>query len=237
MDFFATQPQFNTLSLLDLLKAREQFHPHLLHKANVVGTAVGRYLIRKNDPYPNGPEALAPQPQYKPPRTLENSEVRDYSWPAGLVFVSEWVDEREFGGDGNFSAIDFIPKTIYMEDGRSVPICVVWAPLVEAAPPPVAPENFVFPETQFSGGYPVISQVQKAKHLASIGCLVSDGHRIYALTNRHVAGRTGEKLYTTLHGKEIEIGQSSDKQIGRLPFEELYQTWPGKSISVNMDVG
>src|SRR5262249_54633186 len=85
-------------------------------------------------------------------------------------------------------------------------------------------------------GYPVISQVQKAKHLASIGCLVSDGHRIYALTNRHVAGRTGEKLYTTLHGKEIEIGQSSDKQIGRLPFEELYQTWPGKSISVNMDV-
>jgi hypothetical protein len=35
--------------LQDLLRARDQFHPHLMHKANVVGTAVGRYRIRKGD--------------------------------------------------------------------------------------------------------------------------------------------------------------------------------------------
>lgn len=42
---------FASLSLLDLLRARDLFHVHLLNKRNVVATAVGRYLIRKSDPY------------------------------------------------------------------------------------------------------------------------------------------------------------------------------------------
>ena len=42
MDFLSADPQFSSLSLQDLLRARDQFHAHLLHKANVVGTAVGR---------------------------------------------------------------------------------------------------------------------------------------------------------------------------------------------------
>ena len=44
-------------ALAKLLEAREQFHVHLMHKPNVVGTAVGRYLIRKTDPQPPGPKA------------------------------------------------------------------------------------------------------------------------------------------------------------------------------------
>jgi hypothetical protein len=34
--------QFTALSLTDLLAARDSFHVHLMHKAHVVGTAVGR---------------------------------------------------------------------------------------------------------------------------------------------------------------------------------------------------
>jgi hypothetical protein len=238
MDFFASQPQFNTISLPDLLKARDQFHPHLLHKANVVGTAIGRYLIRKGDPYPIRDEEATPKPKReKPPRTLENSEVREYSWPAVLVFVSEWVDEKEFGGGGRLSASDYVPKTIYLDDGRSIPICVVKAPLVETAPATLAPEEFTFPDEQIAGGYPVISEVQKTERTASIGCLLTDGHRIYALTNRHVAGRPNEQLFTKLGGKRVAIGRSSEKQIGRMPFEKVYDTWPGKRIYVNLDIG
>ena len=236
MDFLAIDPQFNNLSLPDLLKARDQFHPHLMHKANVVGTAVGRYLIRKSDPYPAGPGGAPPKPAgKKPPRTLENSEVRPYSWPCVLVFVSRWVDESQFGG--GVPAADFVPKTIYLEDGQSVPVCIVQAQLIETAPPPLSPEDLVFPEGQLSGGYPIISRVQGATHIASIGCLLTDGHTLYALTSHHVAGRPGEELHTRAGGRDVRVGRTSALQLGRLPFEEVYQSWPGRRIYVNADVG
>src|ERR1044072_8214666 len=99
MDYFPSQPPFSSLSLLDLLGARDQFHVHLMHKANVVGTAIGRYLIRKTEPYPTAKNQPARSgPKYA--RTLENSEVRDYSWPCVLVFVSRWVEEDRFGPGG-----------------------------------------------------------------------------------------------------------------------------------------
>ena len=132
MDYLANQPRFNTLSLPDLLRARDQFHAHLLHKANVIGTGIGRYLIRKTDPYPGGRASCAYRSKAeKPPRTIENSEVRDYSWPAILVFVSKWVDEEEFGSANEFVLGDFVPRQIYLDDGRSVPVCTVLAPVVK----------------------------------------------------------------------------------------------------------
>ena len=45
---------FNHLSVKDLVEARDMFHAHLINKKNVVATAVGRYLIRKNDLDENG---------------------------------------------------------------------------------------------------------------------------------------------------------------------------------------
>jgi hypothetical protein len=35
---------FESLSIKDLLLARNVYHYHLMNKANVVGTAIGRYL-------------------------------------------------------------------------------------------------------------------------------------------------------------------------------------------------
>src|SRR6185437_4637955 len=44
--------EFNMLSLKDLIEARDHYHVHLMHKENVVATAVGRYRIRSTDPWP-----------------------------------------------------------------------------------------------------------------------------------------------------------------------------------------
>jgi hypothetical protein len=158
VDYLTTDRTFSDLSLPDLLRARDQFHVHLLHKANVVGTAVGRYLIRKTDPYParGGERTIRPRKggRPKPPRTLENSEIREYSWPCVLVFVSDWVDATEFGAGGTAEASDFIPKTIYLEDGRSVPICAVLALLSERVPPPIDPGKLIVPGTALSVSRP-----------------------------------------------------------------------------------
>lgn len=43
---------FSALSIRDLVEARDLHHFHLMSKANVVGTAVGLYLIRKDEDWP-----------------------------------------------------------------------------------------------------------------------------------------------------------------------------------------
>lgn len=236
--------KFSALSLRDLLDAREQFHVHLINKANVVGTAVGRYLIRKSDPYPT-PETdpqrkrgRARKPKNKGPRNLGNSEVRDYSWPCVLVFVSQWVEAEKFSNrDGALPATEFVPKTIYLPDGRRVPICVVEAPLVERAVAAPGLDDLRFPATQIGGGYPVVSHVQGRDHLASIGCLVTDGHLLYALTSRHVVGEPGEELFSVIGGERVSIGRGAALQLRRANFSEVYPGWPGTNVFVNLDVG
>lgn len=224
--------RFSALSITDLLDARDAFHVHLMHKANVVGTAIGRYLQRKK-PYPPGTPRGS-----KPARTLENSEITETSWPCVLVFVSEWIDEGAFGPGRHAASGDFIPKGIYLPDGREVPICVVHAPAVETRPAPIDWSALPFPDLQISPGYTVVTgPVQGVSHVASLGCVVSDGHRWFALTSRHVAGRKGEELFTYLGKKKTRVGTSSGMQVGLMPFEKAYDGWPGRNLFVNVDVG
>ncbi len=219
--------RFSALSITDLLDARDAFHVHLMHKANVVGTAIGRYLQRRDPP-----------PGRKTPRTLENSMVTDASWPCVLVFVSEWIDEAAFGPGRSAAVGDFIPKGIYLPDGREVPICVVLAPAVETRPAPIDWAALPFPDLQISPGYTVVTgPVQGVSHVASLGCIVSDGHRWYALTSRHVAGRKGEELFTYLGRKKVRIGTSAGLHVGLMPFEKAYDGWRGRNLFVNVDVG
>ena len=99
MAYFSSEQDFNLLSLPDLLAARDQFHLHLIHKPNVIGTAVGLYRIRKADPWPTHDDPCGKSSnarKLRTPRTLLNSEVRGYSWPAILVFVKRWVDQGDF---------------------------------------------------------------------------------------------------------------------------------------------
>jgi hypothetical protein len=117
----------------DLLDAREAYHVHLSELENVVGTAIGRYLINKKDWYASNPPdhpRPADVPMVNEPRTLTNSIVRPWSWPAVLVFVRNWQDKRALGGE-------VVPQTLHLPDGRLVPTCVIEATPDEALPPPV----------------------------------------------------------------------------------------------------
>ncbi len=104
MDPLAQPVNFRSLSLKDLLDAREAYHWHLMNKANVVGTAVGAYLIRDADGASDAGAGKLGAKSRRSPRTFENSSVRDVSWPCVLVLVRDWVEASGFGGADQLGA-------------------------------------------------------------------------------------------------------------------------------------
>jgi hypothetical protein len=218
---------FDKLSLRDLLDARDLYHVHLMHHPNVVATAIGLYRIRDRDSWPE--KKGAAKKHYTYPRTLANSQVRYYSWPCILVFVEKWEEPKNLEKGG------LVPKTLYLPDGRRVPVCVVLAPKEERSE--TAAIDVRYPLNNLGGGSPVIVLTQARQYLATVACLVSDGHKVYALTNRHVAGDEGEVVYSQLGGKLERVGVSAHKQLTRMPFTTLYPGWAGKDVYVNLDVG
>jgi hypothetical protein len=225
---------FSALSVRDLLDARDQYHFHLMNKANVVGTAIGRYLIRNKEHYPSSERRPKP---VKGKRTLNNSSARDYSWPCVLVFVSEWLDERDFhAGSEKTPPGMIVPRTLYMPDGRAVPVCVVAVDPDESDPNEQRLHR-LWPQHTFGGGLPITVDTQQERHLATAGCLVSDGNQLYALTARHVCGTPGTPIYGTLRGGRSEIGVGSDKQLTRKLFSEVYPSFTARQTYLNLDVG
>src|SRR5262245_18380381 len=104
---------FSTLSLRDLMEARDLYHFHLMSKANVVGTALGLDLIRAEEDWPRSrDDRLAKSAKLKTPRTLGTSQVRDYSWPCIIVLVREWVSQDVFGRSQNLAPWDAVPKRL-----------------------------------------------------------------------------------------------------------------------------
>lgn len=228
---------FSTLSLKDLIEARDQYHFHLMSKANVVGTAVGLYLIREKEDWPKAPgEGIRPHNPLTYARTLENSSVRDYSWPSIIVLVREWVEESDFGNKGKPAPSQIVPKRLYLPDGRVVPVCTVLAPPVAREDGP-ALEPMAWPKVTFGGGLPVYVDVQHETHLATIGCLMSDGHTTYALTARHACGEPGTEVSAMLRGGLSRIGVSSDKQMTRKLFSEVYPAFTLRQTWLGLDVG
>ncbi len=235
MSILESKFNFNNLSVKDLVEARDLFHVHLINKRNVVATAIGRYRIRKEDPWPNqrGYQDTL-KPKQNAARTLGNSEVRDYSWPCILVFVDKWETESSLIRSQDDS---LVPRSIYLPDGRIVPVCVVEAPRSVASDDTVDTNSLVFPANYIGGGFPVIIDSQGQERIASVGCVVTDGNKYYALTNKHVVGEKGTPVYTRMKGMPRLIGHSSGKQIGKLLFEDTYEGWKGKQIMVNCDFG
>ncbi len=235
MDILQTKFNFNHLSVRDLVEARDLFHVHLINKKNVVATAIGRYRIRKSDPWPNEKSNQdVSKPRNRGERTLENSEVRDYSWPCILVFVTQWSDEKDLINDGESN---IVPNNVYLPDGRIVPICVVEAPKSEKSDDTVDTSKLNFPKNLISGGFPLIVYSQGQERIASLGCLVSDGNKVYTLTNRHVTGNEGTVVYTKLGSTLRPIGTSSSKQLGKIKFTDVYKEWSGTNLLVNNDIG
>lgn len=231
---------FPALSIRTLLEARALYHWHLMHKANVIATAIGRYLIRDSDPWPSRENPTTDRARKaagykKGPRTLQNSQVREYSWPCVLVFVKSWVAQEEFS-TGRYNPAEMVPKTLYLPDGRLVPVCIVEAPLDETAPIPRV-RDWEWPDKLLGGGFPVVVDVQNSTHVASAGCLVTDGHTVYALTSRHVVGPEGTRVSSRTRDGLRVVGRSSHKQLLKQDFKALYPEFESMKTLVNLDVG
>jgi hypothetical protein len=232
----AVSLNYPSLSIRDLLDARDLAHFHLTNKQNVVGTAIGLYLIRHEEPWPKKRgQGTAPSKPKKGERTLTNSEVRDYSWPCVLVFVREWVTKEAFKKQ-HHDPLDMIPNRIDMPDGRSVPICVVKADEVDDD---LDEQPLVgrWPTSWLGGGMPIFTRVQEFDRQATIGCIVSDGHLRYALTARHACGEPGTVVRSRLRGGDVKIGKASSKQLTRLPFNQVYPSFTARQSYLSLDVG
>ncbi len=234
-DLFNSTVGFSALSIKDLLEARDQYHYHLMNKKNVVATAIGYYLIRNDEDWPTADNVEPDNSKYKDDqRTLENSGVRPESFPAVLVFVDHWETEEELAKE---NPVDVVPKMLFLSDGRSVPVCVVYAKREETSDETIDESNINFPRNLIGGGFPLITYTQNAKRIASVGCIVTDGHMYYALTNKHVTGEKGSPIYSKLSGEEIQVGVSADKHLGRILFNKVYEHWPVRETYLNMDIG
>jgi hypothetical protein len=240
-DILGVGRNFASLSTKDLLEARDLYHWHLIHKANVVGTAIGLYRIRRADDWPDRQSGNVEQiraekaGEPKPERTFENSEIRDYSWPCVLVIVDKWQLPSDFTGGGMLAPDQAVPKTLYMPDGRMVPVCVVR--VTRSVPDPGRVPDWQWPKGLIGGGFPIVSETQGTSHVASVGCLVTDGFSVFALTSRHVVGPAGHQVSTIRKGRRVPIGRSDVRQLTRRPFSEVYVDFPGRRTFLTIDAG
>jgi len=225
---------YSSLSVHDLLDARDAYHIHLANLSNVVATAIGRYRIRKEDWYAENPPSAEPPKDYRRPageRTLANSIVADWSWPCVLVFVGEWLPKEKFAQ----SPDQMVPRALFLPDGRVIPTCVI---KVDFAPGPASREQSLsFPDSVIGGGFAVLTDVQGREQLGSIGCLVTDGGVTYALTSQHVTGEPGRVVYSLLGGERVPIGVSHDAFLRKAPFPSVYPGLGGANVLSNLDAG
>jgi len=232
----ATQPfpprrDFASLSVHDLLDAREAYHVHLSSLQNVVATAIGRYRIHKGDWYAtHSPDKRRPEdyPRVSEPRTLNNSIVKAWSWPAVLVFVRDWETPEQLGDQ-------VVPRSLYLPDGRVVPTCVIQAMPDESPAPPVPGPSQVSP--LLGGGYSALREHQGVDHIGTFGCLVYKEGTYYALTNQHVAGRGDEVISAFVHGEYHRVGVSANIGLTRVLMPEVFPAWPGDKTYLTLDAG
>ena len=203
-----------------MLDARDAYHVHLLNLPHVVATAVGRYLKRREEAARQArsvDERLALKPGVRPPRTLEGSYVHSWSWP--VCWCSLIMDGRR--GDRERTRTTWCHGSCIFLTVRVVPTCVVYAPPTVLSTEELE-QHLSFPSSLVGGGYVCLSEVQGRERSGSIGCLVTDGDRVFALTNRHVAGVPGRGLYTMVGGGYTLIGHTAERSGAVGSFPEAY---------------
>ncbi|HKF59251.1 MAG TPA: S1/P1 Nuclease [Blastocatellia bacterium] len=226
---------YASLSVKDLLDAREVCHFQFSHSSNVYATAIGLYRIRIDDPDGRQytPTKLAAKKRGKlGARTFENTVIRPWSWPCVLVFVREWLSAKELHEHPDHA----IPPFLYLSDGRVVPVCTVAGSVTDRCPAQ-ATGSLTFSSNVIGGGYPVLTDVQGKEHTGSVACLVTDGDRYYALTNQHVAGSPGREVYTVVKGQRTRVGVADDSALRKAPFTSIYPGFAGANTQSNLDIG
>jgi hypothetical protein len=230
---FPSRDDFHSLSVQDLLEARDHYHVHLSQMDSVRGTAIGLYRIRVSDPDVDKADHVRPVGTGGP-RTLTNTVTRRWSWPCVLVFVDTWRSVAQLRRSPR-SMEDLVPSRLYLPDGRVVPTCVIYSPPVTRRPADL--QRLTFPAGAIGGGFPVLTDVQGDEHIGSVGCLVTDGTAVYGLTNRHVVGEPGTPIYTLFSGNRRKVGVSDVRQVGKMPFSQMYPALGGKQSFANIDAG
>ncbi|MEY4416399.1 MAG: hypothetical protein RIQ53_3692 [Pseudomonadota bacterium] len=222
-----------TASLKDLIEARDAYHLHLANLPHVVGTALGRYRIRDTDadwlaPTPTpaavpagaASAAVAVPP---PPRTLANSAVRDWSWPAVLVFVDAWCEPQQLAERPGAA----VPPLLHLPDGRQVLTCVVRvAPRTQR----LASETMARTGVRRPGpGLQMLAEHQGLTRTGVVSALVSDGETVYALGSRHVSGQCHDVWVLTRDGRQ-RIGRPGARAVDHVPLEDHYPgVTPGRA--------
>jgi hypothetical protein len=228
---FPPRRDYASLSLKDLLDAREAYHVYLSQLDNVIATAIGRYCIHEDDWYASNPPDR-PRPADKPrvtaPRTLANSVIRPWSWPAVLVFVKQWDDPKDLKGN-------VVPSTLYLPDGRVIPTCVILATPDEVLPEPSAGPFHA--SHLLGGGYSCLREHQGEQATGTFACLVRKGGSYYALTNRHVSGGDGESVKAYIRGTYEPVGTTSDIAVERAPMSSIFPRWGQQSTLLTLDAG
>jgi hypothetical protein len=234
---FSTSSTFSSLSLKDLIEARDLFHYHLINKRNVVATAIGLYRIRKTDPWPDHDAPAVPRKR-KPKsraRTLFNSEVRPYSWPCIYAFVSDWQFEEKLAES---DPSDIVPKSLYLPDGRTVPVCVIETRQQHVATDLHVPLGERAARTLLGPGVAIVNEEgQGLTRLATAGCIVRDTQSYYVLTNRHAVGVPGTPIKALQPNAMPTIGACAKKGLGREDFRSVYPNFASTNQRLLMDVG
>jgi hypothetical protein len=228
---FPPRRDYSSLSIRDLLDARDAYHVHLSSLSNVAATAIGRYLIHQDDWYATHPPDV-PRPadvtRVREPRTLANSVVRPWSWPVVLVFVRQWEQPSDLGAQ-------LVPRTLYLPDGRLIPTCVVQL-TPDTSPPRPAPGPSQVSDL-LGGGYACLREHQGEQSTGTFGCLVRRAGSYYALTNRHVAGGQGEEVRAVVRRQTIVVGRTSDIAVDRLLMNTVFPEWAGARTYLTLDAG
>ena len=232
MERFVRRTDYRALSLQDLLDAREQYQVHIANLETVVGTAVGRYRIRLNDANFHD-QALNDKRPAKSlgARTLANSDIRPWSWPCVLVFVSEWIAPDELAKHPERT----VPPLLYLPDGRQVRTCVVLAQRRVANLPP---EDAVAFSTSLLGpGFQVFAQGQGVTRMGVASSIVADDAGAYLLTTGHVAGAPESEVYCMLRGRRKVVGISEARSVAALPLAQVYPGFAGTGAQLKLDAG
>lgn len=227
---------YSSLSVYDLLLARDSRHAQYARNPNVIGTAIGRYLIRTGEEHvavgrDADLDAVKKIRAAGKQRTAANARVTRDSWPCVLVFVREMRPPSEVPAD------EYIDPFIVVETDRPprvvvAPVCVVAAPTEPAAARSYDVQPM--PPSPVGGGYPVFANVQGRRHVGTIACIVTDGRTRYALTNRHVAGPPGTEIYPSTSLRTSRLGQTATS-IGRLPFNDVWPLLPPSRSTAPLD--
>ena len=227
--------EYKSLSVRDVLDAREAYHAHLIALENVFATAVGLFRIHAEAPdagTATTASAGASRSKMSTARTFANSAVKPWSWPCVLVLVRRWMAEEEVRRKPD----EVVPPFLYLPNGRVIPVCVLCADLDTEARPTVVPVPPL--ATGLGPGFPVVTTIQGAERFGTVACIVKGTDRYYALTARHVLGSPGTPVGSEFVALDRPtVGKTAAAALGKKPFEAVYRGLPGPQSLSTLDVG